>query len=166
MRNYVNEKNVQKAFEVSLFLKAAFAIAEIMGAIAAYFVTNQYLIRMVGLLTGHELAEDPRDVLANYLRHAAQAFSGSTQHFAAYYLLGHGVVKLWLIIGLLRKRLWYYPAAVATFGLFAGYQLYRFSFTHSLFLMLITALDLVVMVLTWHEFNFLRSRLEKQTSTS
>jgi uncharacterized membrane protein len=75
-------------------------------------------------------------------------FSTTTQHFAAYYLLGHGVVKLWLIVGLLKMRLWYYPVAIVVFGLFAVYQLYRFSFTHSLSLVLITVLDLAVTVLT------------------
>ncbi len=114
----------------------------------------------VGAITRHELAEDRRDVIANYLLHAAQSFSVSTQHFTAIYLLSHGIIKVWLIVGLLRKRLWYYPAAILIFGLFIVYQLYRFSFTHSMLLLLITALDLLVIILTWQESNYLRRSLQ------
>ena len=87
--------------------------------------------------------------------------------FAAVYLLGHGVIKLWLIIGLLREKLWYYPTALVVFGLFIVYQLYRYSFTHSIWLLLITIVDLVVIGLTWHEYRYLRRVLiaKEQTTT-
>ena len=85
--------------------------------------------------------------------------SVSTRHFAALYLLSHGAIKLWLILGLLREKLWYYPTAMVIFGLFIAYQLYRFSFTHSVFLLLITVIDLVVIALTWHENMYLRRQL-------
>jgi hypothetical protein len=52
--------------------------------------------------------------------------------------LSHGVVKLWLIIGLLRQKLWYYPLAAAVFGLFIVYQ---YSFTNSLWLLVLSAVD-------------------------
>ncbi len=102
------------------------------------------------------MAEDPRDLVANYLLHAPQQLSVSAQHFTAVYLFSHGAIKLWLIVGLLRGRLWYYPTAMVVFWLFIVYQLYRFSFTHSIFLLLITALDIVVIALTWHEYSYLR----------
>ena len=76
---------------------------------------------------------------------------------AAIYLFGHGVIKLWIIIGLLRKKLWYYPVAMIVFGLFIVYQLYRYTFTHSFLLLLITALDFIVIGLTWHEYRHLRT---------
>lgn len=150
------EKTFHQAFEIGLLLKAVFAIAEIAGGIGAYFVTPQSLIQIANFISGHELAENPRDFIANYLQHAAHQFSMSTRHFVAVYLLAHGIVKLWLIAGLLRKRLWYYPVAIAVFGLFVFYQLYRYTLTHSIFLLLITAIDLVVIALTWYEFGRLR----------
>ncbi len=66
------------------------------------------------------------------------------------------MAELWLIIGLLREKLWYYPIAIIIFGLFTVYQLYRFSFTHSVWLLLITAVDVIVIGLTWHEYRYLR----------
>ena len=155
-RSLLNEQRIHLIFEVSLFLKGAFALLEIIGGLLAYFVPKQFVLGVVAVLTQRELAEDPRDLVANYLLHAAQHLSIGTQHFAAMYLLSHGAKKLWLIVGLLRERLWYYPTALILFGLFIAYQLYRFSFTHSAFLLLITAVDVVVIVLTWHEYGYLK----------
>ena len=153
---WLDEKRIHLIFQVSLWLKGAFALFEIAGGVLAYLVPQQFLLNLAAVLTRHELAEDPHDVIANYLLHAAQHYSVGTREFTAIYLVSHGLTKLWLIVGLLRERLWYYPTALVVFGLFIAYQVYRFSHTHSAFLLLITALDVLVIVLTWHEYRFLR----------
>ena len=153
---FLEEKNIHRAFEVSLFLKGAFALGEIVTGIGVYFVTQQFVFSLVESITREELLEDPRDLLATYLFQSAQHFSVSTRNFTAFYLLSHGVIKLWLITGLLRAQLSYYPVAIAVFGLFIVYQLYRFSATQSLWLLLITAVDVLVIGLTWHEYLYLK----------
>lgn len=45
---------------------------------------------------------------------------------------------------------------MAVFGLFIVYQVYRFSATHSLWLLLITAVDVLVICLSWHEYHYLK----------
>jgi uncharacterized membrane protein len=47
--------------------------------------------------------------------------------------------------------------AIAVFFAFIAYQLYRYSFTHSEWLLLLTILDGVVIWLTWHEFTHLKN---------
>ena len=153
---FFDEKRIHLIFEVSLFLKGAFALLEIAGGFLAWFIPKQFVVGLVALLTQKELAKDPHDLVANYLLHAAANISVGTQLFAAIYLVSHGAIKLWLIIGLLRERLWYYPTALVVFGLFIAYQLYRFSFTLSPFLLFLTAVDIVVIVLTWHEYQYLK----------
>jgi uncharacterized membrane protein len=152
----VAEKNIRLAFRVSLFIKGVFAFLEIAGGVLAYFINQKLLLRFITTITQDELVEDPNDFVANHLLHLAQQFSISTQYFAAFYLLSHGVIKLFLIAGLLRERLWYYPLAMIVFALFIMYQLYRFSFTHSVWLLVITILDMVVIWLTWREYKYLR----------
>jgi uncharacterized membrane protein len=152
------EKYLHRFFEISLVLKAIFAGGEMLAALGAFFVTPSFLSRLIAAITRAELTEDPRDLAANYLVHLAQHLSVSTQRFMALYLLSHGAIKLWLIVGLLRERLWYYPVALTVFGLFIIYQLYRFNFTHSSWLVLITVVDIVVVGLTWHEYAYLRRR--------
>jgi uncharacterized membrane protein len=150
------ERNIYIAFEASLLLKGLFALFETIGGILAYFVTQEFLLNLVQTVTQQELAEDPRDLVANYLMHQAEHLSVSAQHFAALYLLSHGVIKLALIVGLLQKKQWCYPAAIVVFGLFILYQLYLYNFTHSVSLLLITAFDIVIVGLTWHEYRYLR----------
>jgi len=148
-----SEQNTHRIFEVSLLFKGAFAAAEVLAGISAYFVTQQFLLQVLERLMRKELLEDPRDFIANYLLASVDHFSLSTRNFTAAYLLSHGIIKLWLIIGLLRGKLWYYPLAIAVFGAFIVYQVYRFTFSNSPWLVLITVVDLVVIALTWHEYR-------------
>ncbi|MCA8024794.1 DUF2127 domain-containing protein [Burkholderia cepacia] len=156
-----DEKKLHLIFDASLWFKAAFAISEVLAGIIANFVQKQLLLTDVAWVTRNEFVEDPHDLVANFLLHAIQHLSVGTQRFAALYLLAHGIVKLWLIIGLLRQRLWYYSTSIGIFGVFIAYQLYRFSFTHAGSLLLITMLDVAIIVLTLHEYRFLRK--EKKT---
>jgi uncharacterized membrane protein len=152
----LDHKKIHLIFEWSLWLKAIFALSEILAGLAAYFVPQQFFLAFVLWVTRQEFVEDLHDLVANFLLHAVQNISVGAQKFAAVYLLAHGVVKLWLIVGLLRERLWYFPVSIAVFGLFIAYQAYRYTFTHSVFLLLITALDVVVIAITWHEYRYLR----------
>ena len=152
----VDEKLIHLAFQISLWLKALFALTEIFGGVAAFFVTQEFLVEAANVVTHGELKEDPHDLVANFLRNSVHHLSLNTQHFAGIYLLVHGIVKLWLIIGLLRVRLWYYPTALVVFTLFIVYQLYRFSHTHSIWLLFVTAVDVIVIGLTCHEYRYLR----------
>jgi uncharacterized membrane protein len=169
MRKLFEEKNVHRAFEISLVLKGIFAVLEIVAGFLAYFVSQQFLLKLILAFTKQEFIEDPHDVLARYLIQFAQDFSVNSRLFTSFYLLSHGILKLFLIIGLMRRKLSYYPAAIFIFTLFIVYQIYRFSFTHSIWLLLITLLDAVVIWLTWHEYKLIRrdnDRISRQRQTS
>jgi uncharacterized membrane protein len=155
LKTFLDEKKIHLVFELSLWFKAAFALSEIVAGAATWFLPRRLFLTLVLWVTKDEFAEDPHDLVANFLLHTVQNLSVDAQKFAAIYLLGHGVIKLWLIVGLLRERLWYFPVSIVVFGLFIGYQIYRFTFTHSVWLLLVTALDLVIIVLTWHEYRYL-----------
>jgi uncharacterized membrane protein len=118
IKTTAREEKIHLAFEISLLLKGLFAIGQIIGGIVAFFVSREFLLKAVSVLTEEELAEDPHDLVANYLLHSAQSLTIGTQIFVGLYLLSHGGIKLWLIIGLLREKLWYYPTAIVVFGLF------------------------------------------------
>lgn len=157
MSKWFHEQNLRLAFQISLIIKGVFALLEILGGIAAYFVSQQFLLSLILAVTRQELTEDPGDVVVRHLLETAHNFSLSAQYFTSIYLLSHGVIKTVLIAGLLRKRLWFYPAAIVVFVTFIVYQLYRFSHTHSIWLLLITLLDIVVIWLTWHEYRYLQT---------
>jgi uncharacterized membrane protein len=155
----VNERRIHQIFELSVLLKGAHAALECIGGMALALTGNRAIRSLVTQVTQSELIEDRKDVVANHLLAWAQGFSVETQHFYAYYLLSHGAVKLALVTGLLLRKLWAYPITVAVFGLFIIYQLYRYTQTHGLGLLLLTVLDLIVVALTWHEYGLMRRHL-------
>lgn len=156
--NRIIEERLHLVFEIALIFKGVLALLEIIGGILAYFITQQFLLRLILSITHEELLEDPRDIVAHYLIQSAQDFSITSQQFISFYLLSHGVIKLALIAGLLREKFFYYPLAIVIFALFILYQLFRLAVTHSVWLIPITLLDAVVIWLTWHEYRYLRQR--------
>ena len=142
-----------------MLLKGVHAVVECVGGIALALIGTSTIADLANAITQEELIEDPNDFVATRLLALAQNFSVETKHFYAFYLLSHGVVKLLLVIGLLRSKLWSYPASLIVLGIFIVYQLYRFSYTHGAGLIVLTLFDIVVMGLIWHEYNLVRRHL-------
>ena len=155
----MNEHRIHQIFVISVILKGLDAILEFSGGIILYFISTDEIVRWVNLLTQEELLEDPRDYIATRLMRAAQHLSVGTQSFYSFYLLIHGVVKIVLVISLLKEILWAYPASLVVLTAFIAYQLYRFTYTHSLGLIALTAFDVLVMALVWHEWHILRNHV-------
>jgi uncharacterized membrane protein len=152
----MNEHRIHQIFQISIILKGAHALIESAGGIVLYLISTDSILALVNRITQEELLEDPHDFLATRLLHMAQDFSVANKSFYAFYLLSHGLVKLWLVVGLLRNRLWSYPASLVVMTAFIVYQLYRFSYTYSVGLILLTIFDVFVIVLIWHEWRLIR----------
>ena len=155
----MNEHRIHQVFQISVLLKGAHALIECLSGVVFALVSTSAIKDLVNTLTQEELLEDPKDFLATHLLAAAQQFSVGTKNFYAFYLLSHGVVKLFLVVGLLRNKLWSYPASLIVLGLFIVYQLYRFSYTHGVGLIVLTIFDIVVVGLIWHEYRLVRRYL-------
>lgn len=157
----VDERQIHKAFEISVALKGLNAILECVAGVALYFASPGTIASIVTALVHGELVEDPKDVVANYLLGMAESFSVSSQHFAVWYLISHGAVKLVLVAGLLRDRRWAYPASLVVLVMFVAYQLYRMTYAPSAALVLLTVFDLIVIALIWHEYSLIRRHLPR-----
>jgi uncharacterized membrane protein len=153
------EQRIHQIFAVSVLLKGAHALIECLGGMALALISTNTIIDLANRLTQDELIEDPRDFVATHLRIWTQNFSVSTKTFYAFYLLSHGVVKLFLVVGLLKGKLWSYPTSLIVLGLFILYQLYRFSYTHGMGLIFLTVFDVFVMGLIWHEYGVVKRHL-------
>lgn len=150
---------LNQTFELALALKGVFAFFEVAGGIGIYLVDRNYLTNLVLSTFHNELQRDPHDFIVSTLLHAAQALSLSSQVFISLYLLASGLTKVVLIAGLLRRKLTYYPTAIGVFLLFVAYQLYQYSISRSIWMLLLTLVDFVVIWLTWREFKLIRKRL-------
>lgn len=148
----MRENRIHQVFEVGVILKGLNALLEFVLGVLFLFVN---VSTIVNVFVAHELVEDPTDFLATHLLSLAGGITPSAQLFSALYLLSHGLVKGVLVAGLLRGKLWAYPASLAVFGLFILYQVIKFLSTHSPALVLLTLFDLVVVWLIWHEYRLL-----------
>lgn len=144
-------------FRISVAIKGLDGVLETLGGVLLLFVDPTQIHNFVRALTEHELSEDPRDLVANYLRNSTRHLSGGTQAFAAVYLLWHGIFKVILVAALLLRRRWAYPTAILAFLLFLVYQMYRYSHTHAPELLMLSVLDVFVIGLTWLEYGRLRA---------
>jgi uncharacterized membrane protein len=149
------EKNkTHGLFEVSIILKGIYSVIEIIGGVVIYFVSRTYVVHAVLTLTQEELVEDPKDIIAHYLISVSNDFSITSQHFIAFYLLIHGTIKLLLVLGLFTRKLWVYPLSMTVFGIFVGYQLYKFAYNHSIWLLLLSIFDCIIILLTSREYYY------------
>ena len=144
---------------MSVLVKGAHALIECLGGIVLALISTSSIASFVNALTQDELIEDPNDFVATHLLAMASNFSVQSKNFYAFYLLSHGVIKLLLVVGLLRNKLWSYPASLIVLGLFIVYQAYRFSYTHGFGLIALTVFDVIVIVLIWHEYGLVRRHL-------
>lgn len=156
------EKNIHRLFIVSLFLKGLNALLEILGGILFLFTGS--LTTILSLLIKGELIEDPTDFVANQIQHYIPYLSVHTQLFGAFYLLSHGIIKIFLVINLLRGKLWAYPATITVLILFIVYQVYRLSYSFSGFLVVLTIFDVLIIILTWHEYLLMKKNNVKLTN--
>ncbi len=155
----MQEKRIHQVFAASVSLKGLHALFEIVSGFALYFTSTATILGWIERFTADELSQNPDDWVATHLLKFGQSFSVAQHDFFAFYLLSHGIVKLVLVYGLLKEKLWAYPASFVVFTGFIAYQLYRFSFTHEVSLILLSMFDIFVIVLAWHEYRLLRRHL-------
>src|SRR4029077_20105793 len=102
--------------------------------------------------------ETNRDFFWRILAHGFNGFWSTRQSFWAFLFLSHGIVKIFVLSGLLKQKMWSYPIAAAVFVGFIIYQIYQMSITPSFFLIVITILDVLLVVLILHEYRHKKSR--------
>ena len=164
MREFFSRNRTHIIFLVSVITKGLHGVVELFGSILL-FATGTFT-SLIAFLTSHELAEDPTDFIANRVQEYLPHFVVSTQLFAAWYFLVHGIINLLLALGLLRRVLWTYPTAIIFHVLFMVYQLYRYTHTHSLTLIFLTFVDLFVIWVIWREYRFLIGKMEMRSNGS
>lgn len=151
-------KVLHLSFEAGILLKGFDGVLEMVGGILLLAFSPGQINQAVALMTEHELSQDPNDFVARHLLLAVQNLSGNAKTFAVLFLLSHGVLKVGLVGALLRSKLWAYPTAIAVFAAFGLYQAYRYILSPSMFLVILTVLDALVIWLTWEEYRRLKKR--------
>lgn len=156
-KSSVNRNVFHKGFEIAILLKAIDGILEIIGGILLVFLNPSRLNNLLVWLTQHELSEDPRDVIANFMIKLSAKFTMSTQYFGIFYLISHGIIKLILIIFLYKRKVWAYPLTIISLIMFILYQIYRYILNPSIGLLILTIFDVIMIILTFIEYRRIKS---------
>ena len=153
----LEEKGLLTLFDLGVIIKGLDGLVQAVAGLALWLAGPQAVLRLAAAITARELAEDPRDLIANYIVRLGHAPVHSEAIIAAYLLL-HGIAKMIIAASLLRGRLWAYPAAIAVFGAFAAYQIIVYGQTRSWWILALTIVDILVVALTWHEYRLARRK--------
>ena len=153
------EKYWHGLFELGILVRSFNGIWETICGVVILFFSKSVLSSFLFLLARGELLEDPNDRVIRYIANLLQDLSTNTKVFAAIYILGHGILNIFLGIQLYRNRLWSYVITIAVMIIFIGYQVYRINIHHSHALIVVTAFDFLFLILTVHEYRYQRSRL-------
>jgi uncharacterized membrane protein len=159
MKAKLERKIIDRAFEVGVILKTITAIGEIVTSFLAFFLTERFITHIAVFLLQGQLADDPNDPVAHYILRTVYTFSSGPRAFAFFYLFLHGIVKLFLMIGLLRGKIWAYPASIFFIGLFIVYEVFDYVQTGSLLLAGFAVFDLIVLWLVIKEYRIKRLKL-------
>lgn len=146
-------------FRLSLAIKGIFAFGEILAGFLLVYFTPPRVRELIHAFLATEFGREYIHFWKDYLLDFGYTYTIGTQLFAIFYLVSHGVIKFVVIMLLWRELLWAYPLSVASLVGFIVYQLYRYQFTHSIMLIVLTVLDIILIILTFVEFyNLIKGR--------
>lgn len=165
MQQRGRERLLDLVFLVGVVAKGVDGVVELVAGAALLFVTPAGLAAEARALTAHELAEDPRSIVANLVLHGAERLDARTSTFLAVYLLLHGVVKVAIVAALLLGSRRVYPWAIAALVAFLGYQAYLLATKPTVLMVLLTIFDALIVVLTWREWRHGRTLHETMRGT-
>jgi uncharacterized membrane protein len=154
-----HSKLAHEVFWMGIIFKAINGVLETAGGGILLFVSNQTIASFTYKLLSPELAEDPNDWLANHLLTWVLHLSADSKTFAVAYLLVHGIVKLAIVVAIWFSQLWAYWLAGIVFSLFVIYQMARFAVTHSMLMLVLTAVDLIIIALLPPEYRRLSAEI-------
>jgi len=144
---------LRTTFRTGITLKGIDGVLETIGGALLLLMHPAEVNAMLRVLCQHELSRDPQDFIAIHVLRASETLLGSNRLFASMYLLSHGVTKAALVVALWMNALWAYPLTIFVFAAFSVYQMYRYSHTHSMAMLLLTVFDVALIYLTWLEWH-------------
>lgn len=143
-------------FQIGIVFKGLDGLTELVGGFLFVFFSRDAISDFVARITNGVLQYDPDNWIASSLRHAFDHLSTGSKILVAIYLLGHGAIKLLIVVGLLREKRWVFPTAIVVLLGFIGFQIYRLCGHFSYGLMIFTVLDAIIVALVWNEYRSLK----------
>ncbi len=149
-------------FRIGIALKFMNGALEILGGLLLLIVNTSMLSAFVATYLSPELFEDPNDFIANALLHGIQSLSVEVRLLFILYLLVQGTIKVGIVIALWKQRRWAYPLAAILLGLFTVYQFYLIIHLRSVWLLVLTLIDIIILLLLRFEYLRIKPMIKSQ----
>ncbi len=151
-RDFLQNKIIHNLFEITVFMKGVNGFLEIL--IGSFFFLKKETIQAIIF--------SPRYAFIHYIpishvMRRLDTLSLSTQYFIGFYFLFYGIVNIFLVVSLLKGRLWAYPTSIVFHTLFIVYQTYRSILHSSIFLLSVSIFDAFLVMITWLEYKRLKN---------
>jgi uncharacterized membrane protein len=161
--NYFNPSIFQSdrltiVFRLSMYWRIIYGLLKAVTGFLLLAVNRLDPASLFYKLMRHEIIEDPGDVFIRLASPVVDHLSSDTAFFAAVYLLFWGLIDIFLAVNVLRRRLWAFMVALFLISLFIIYEIYRISYTHSVFLGVIIMLDMAIVWIVYKEYLKLKKR--------
>ncbi len=153
----ISDRKITILFRISLMVKVMQGLVEVLLGAAFLYVKSDTITRLFQEFIRDELLENPSySKTSHFLIQTGNTIIATGTLFIALYLLSHGIVKLLLIIGVLKKKLWAYYVFIVILLVFIGYQIYRYSITRSPLVLIFTLFDVFFTWLAWQESQIIK----------
>jgi uncharacterized membrane protein len=154
----VSEKKITTLFRISLIVKVTQGCLEVVLGVLFLYVKTDTIALLFQEFIRDELAENSYSKTSNFIIQTGNSIIAAGSLFIGIYLLSHGIVKLLLIIGVIKKKLWAYYTFIAILVAFILYQIYRYGITHSPLVLIFTLFDIFFTWLAWHESKSIKKK--------
>lgn len=125
---------------------------EVIGGVILLFVRPDDLSHFIATITQYQLSRDPHDFIATHILDSTHHLAG-TLVFGIIYLLFNGALKIVLATALHYHKHWAFPVGLGFLAAFMLYQVYRIGYDHSIFLIILTLIDVIIFTLIWKEWQ-------------
>jgi uncharacterized membrane protein len=156
---------LDKSFQAGIAIKGFDGLIECIGGVLIWFINPNAMNEFFRFVVEHDLPGKYDEKLIAHLFHWTQSLANGGREFASVYLISHGLSKALLVACLWMNKLWAYPLTIVVFAIFCVYQMHRFTHTHSIFLVLLTIFDLILIYLTWREYQQKKRERDQSAKT-
>ena len=146
-----NKSSLHKLFKLVVLIKGIDGILDILIGLFISFTSLHFIRNSISNLFRPELIEDPSDKISSYLFHVFQNASINTKIFWIFYLMAHGIVKILLALALFKGTKKEHTIALFILALVSIYEIYRFTHTHSIILLIAIIFDSLIFILAIKE---------------
>ncbi len=144
-------------FRVGVVLKGIDAVLETIGGVILLLVPPDDISQFIVKITQYQLMQNPHPLLEKAVQKSIEVTTDS-HVWAGLFLLSHGLVKLLIVTGMILKKLWAYRVGLLVFVGLVIYQSAHILKTHSVGLLILTAFDIVFILLAYREYRQLKQK--------